>query len=159
MNLRSFLTVLALLLTLSPRPFALANTGHQSHGDMSGSKSDNTEHGQTGATFTHQEVVEGVQAEFQVMTLASMNMKDPQGKTHHIMLKLVDVSSQNPIGNGVGKIKLISPTGKEQVESLQNYSGILAANFTFDEKGKYGVICLFTVDGQNRVVKFWYPHG
>ncbi|MDH3850151.1 MAG: hypothetical protein OEV09_03740, partial [Deltaproteobacteria bacterium] len=117
MKLRSFLTVLALLLALSPRPFALADTGHQSHTDTSGSKSGPTEHGQTGATFTHQEVVEGVQAEFQVMTLASMNMKDPQGKTHHIMVKLVDVSSQKQIGNAVGKIKLISPTGKEQVES------------------------------------------
>jgi len=151
-----FLTVLALLLALTPRPFVLAATGHQSHGDTS--KSGSNEHGQTGSTFTHQEVVEGVQAEFQVMTLASMNMKDPQGKTHHIMVKLVDVSSQKPIGNAVGKIKLISPTGKEQEESLQNYSGILAANFTFDEKGKYGVICLFKVDDRKRLVKFWYPH-
>jgi hypothetical protein len=158
MKPRSFLTVLALLFALSPRPFALAATGHQSHGDTSGSQSGPTEHGQTGATFTHQEVVEGVQAEFQVMTLASMNMKDPQGKTHHIMVKLVDVSSQKQVGNAVGKIKLISPTGKEQVESLQNYSGILAANFTFDEKGKYGVICLFKVDGKKGLVKFWYPH-
>ncbi len=160
MKLRSFLIVLALLLAWSPRPFALAaDTGHQSHSDMSGSKSGPTEHGQTSGTFTHQEVVEGVQAEFQVMTLASMNMKDPQGKTHHIMVKLVDVSSQKQIGNGVGKIKIISPTGKEQVESLQNYSGTLAANFTFDEKGKYGVICLFSVDGKKPLVKFWYPHG
>ncbi len=160
MKLRSFLIVLALLLAWSPRPFALAaDTGHQSHSDMSGSKSGPTEHGQTSGTFTHQEVVEGVQAEFQVMTLASMNMKDPQGKTHHIMVKLVDVSSQKQIGNAVGKIKIISPTGKEQVESLQNYSGTLAANFTFDEKGKYGVICLFSVDGKKPLVKFWYPHG
>ena len=159
MKLRSFLTVLALLLALSPRPFALAATDHQSHGDTSGSKSGSTEHGQTGATFTHQEVVEGVQAEFQVMTLASMNMKDSQGKTHHIMVKLVDVSSQKQIGNAVGKIKLISPTGKEQVESLQNYSGILAANFTFDEKGEYGIICLFKVDGKKGLVKFWYSHS
>jgi hypothetical protein len=160
MKLRSFLIVLALLLAWSPRPFALAaDTGHQSHSDMSDSKSGPTEHGQTSGTFTHQEVVEGVQAEFQVMTLASMNMKDPQGKTHHIMVKLVDVSSQKQIGNAVGKIKIISPTGKEQVESLQNYSGTLAANFTFDEKGKYGVICLFSVDGKKPLVKFWYPHG
>ena len=149
-----FLTVVALLLALTPRPFALAVTGHQSHGDAAKSM----EHGQTGSTFTHQEVVEGVQAEFQVMTLASMNMKDPKGKTHHIMVKLSDISSQKPIGNAVGKIKLISPTGKEQEESLQNYSGILAANFTFDEKGKYGVICLFKVDDKKRLVKFWYPH-
>jgi hypothetical protein len=117
------------------------------------------EHAQTGGTFTHQEIVEGVQAEFQVMTLASMNMNDPQGNTHHIMVKFADVSSQKKIGNAIGKIKVISPTGKEQVESLQNYSGILAANFTFDEKGKYGVICLFKVDGKKRLVKFWYPSG
>lgn len=158
MKLRSFLTVLALLITLSPRPFALAATDHQSHTDTSGSKSGPTEHGQSGGTFTHQEVVEGVQAEFQVMTLASMNMNDPQGNTHHIMVKFADVSSQKKIGNAIGKIKVISPTGKEQVESLQNYSGILAANFTFDEKGKYGVICLFSVDGKKGLVKFWYPN-
>ena len=158
MKLQSFLTLLALLLALGPRPFAKADTDQQSQSHVSGSKSGSMEHGQTGGTFTHQEVVEGVQAEFQVMTLASMNMKDPQGKTHHIMVKLVDVSSQKQIGNAIGKIKVISPTGKEQVESLQNYSGILAANFTFDEKGKYGVICLFNVDGKKRLVKFWYPH-
>jgi hypothetical protein len=158
MKPRSFLTVLALLLALSPRPFALGDKGHQSHGDTSGSKSGPTEHGQPGATFTHQEVVEGVQAEFQVMTLASMNIKEPQGKTHHIMVKLVDLPSQKQISNAIGKIKLISPTGKEQVESLQNYSGILAANFNFDEKGKYGVVCLFNVDGKKGLVKFWYPH-
>ena len=105
----------------------------------------------------HQEIVEGVVAEFQVMTLASMNMIDPQGKTHHIMVKFADVSSEKQIANVIGKIKVISPTGKEQVESLQNYSGILAANFTLDEKGKYGIICLFKEDGKKRLVKFWYP--
>ena len=159
MKLQSFLTLLALLLALSPGPFALAATDHQSQSHMSGSQSGSMEHGQTGGTFTHQEIVEGVQAEFQVMTLASMNMNDPQGNTHHIMVKFADVSSQKKIGNAIGKIKVISPTGKEQVESLQNYSGILAANFIFNEKGKYGVICLFKVDGKKRLVKFWYPSG
>jgi hypothetical protein len=85
-------------------------------------------------------------------------MNDPQGNTHHIMVKFADVSSQKKIGNAIGKIKVISRTGKEQVESLQNYSGILAANFTFDEKGKYGVICLFKVGGKKRLIKFWNPH-
>ena len=157
MKMRRFLVVLALLLALSPGPFALAETDHRSHGDIS--KSGSMEHGQTGGTFTHQEVVEGVQAEFQVMTLASMNMTDPQGKTHHIMVKFVEVSSQQQIAHAIGKIKVISPTGKEQVESLQNYSGILAANFTFDEKGEYGIICLFKVDGKKGLVKFWYSHS
>ena len=156
MKLRSFLTILALLPALIPGPFALADTGHQSHDDTS--KSGSLEPGQTGGTFIHRETVEGMQTEFQVMTLASMNMNDPQGNTHHIMVKFADVSSQKKIGNAIGKIKVISPTGKEQVESLQNYSGILAANFIFNEKGKYGVICLFKVDGKKRLVKFWYPY-
>jgi hypothetical protein len=156
MKLKSFLLVLALLLALSPRSFTLAGTEHRSHGDVS--QTESMEHGQTVDAFTHQEIVEGVQAEFQVMTLASMNMKDPEGNTHHIMVKFAEASSQKRINSAIGKIKIISPTGKEQVKSLQNYSGILAANFTFDEKGKYGVICLFKVDGEKRLVKFWYTH-
>ena len=152
------LTLIVLILVLSFGSLAIAGTAHQSQVDKSGSHSDTMKSGVTGDTYTHQAVVEGVRAEFQVMTLASMNMKDRQGKTHHIMVKLVDVSSQKQIGNAIGKIKVISPTGKEQVESLQNYSGILAANFTFDEKGKYGVICLVKMDGQKRLIKFWYPY-
>ena len=152
------LTLIVLILVLSFGSLAIAGTAHQSQVDKSGSHSDTMKSGVTGDTYTHHAVVVGVRAEFQVMTLASMNMKDRQGKTHHIMVKLVDVSSQKQIGNAIGKIKVISPTGKEQVESLQNYSGILAANFTFDDKGKYGVICLFKVEGQKRLVKFWYPH-
>lgn len=152
------LTLIVLILVLSFGSLAIAGTAHQSQVDKSGSHSDTMKSGVTGDTYTHQAVVEGVRAEFQVMTLASMNMKDRQGKTHHIMVKLVDVSSQKQIGNAIGKIKVISPTGKEQVESLQNYSGILAANFTFDEKGKYGVICLVKMAGQKRLIKFWYPH-
>ena len=58
----------------------------------------------------------------------------------------------------VGKVKVIAPSGKDQVEALKNYSGTFAANFTFDEKGKWGVICLFKVEGKTHTVKFWYPH-
>jgi hypothetical protein len=110
-------------------------------------------------TFTHHALVEGVRAEFQVMSLASMNMKDPEGNTHHVMVKFFDESSQNQIKDARGKINLISPSGKERVETLKNYSGIFAANLTFAEKGKYGLICLFKVNGKERLVKFWYPHG
>ncbi len=137
---------------------ALATDGHQGHTDNSTSHSTNVNANATPDTLTHQEVVEGVRAEFQVMSLAAMNMKDPEGKSHHIMAKFFDVSSQKQINNAIGKIKVISPTGNEQVESLQNYSGILAANFNFDEKGRYGVICLFKVAEKKRLVKFWYQH-
>lgn len=74
------------------------------------------------------------------------------------MVKLFQDAMSHQIQNAVGKIKVISPSGKKQTVSLKNYNGIFAANFTFDEKGKYGVICLLKVDGQKRMFKSWYPH-
>jgi hypothetical protein len=109
-------------------------------------------------TFKHQAEVDGIQADFQVMSLASMNMTDPQGRTHHIMVKLEKEGADHPIADAVGKIKVIAPDKKEQTGVLKHYGDMMAANFTFDESGKYGVICLFVVDGQKHVVKFWYPH-
>ncbi len=146
-----------LVLTLIP----LLSWGRPAIGSESNQVHDNKtmEHSAAADTFTHQVVVEGVRTDFQVMSLASMNMKDPEGNTHHIMVKFFEASSQNQIRNAVGKIKVISPSGKERVESLKNYSGVFAANFAFTEMGKYGVICLFKVNGQKRLVKFWYPHG
>ena len=43
--------------------------------------------------------------------------------------------------------------------NLKDYGGgIFAANFTIDEPGKWGVICLFKEDKGPQTVKFWYPH-
>lgn len=156
--MRRWLTLLTLFTIFNLMDAALATDGHQGHTDNSASHSTNVNANATTDTLTHQEVVEGVRAEFQVMSLAAMNMKDPEGKSHHIMAKFFDASTEKQINNAIGKIKVISPSGKEQVESLQNYSGILAANFDFDENGKYGVICLFKVDDKKRLVKFWYQH-
>ena len=108
--------------------------------------------------FKHDAVVDGVRSKFQIMSLESMKMKDDQGRTHHIMVKLFDDKTKKEIKSAAGKIKIISPDGSEQVSALKNYSGIFAANFTFADKGKYGVICLLKVDDQKRVVKFWYKH-
>jgi hypothetical protein len=124
------------------------NKGHESQmgGDM----------GDMG--YKHTAVVDGVRSEFQIMSLASMKMNDEQGRTHHIMVKLVDDQTQAEIKTAAGKIKIIGPDGSEQVSALQNYSGIFAANFTFADEGKYGVICLLKVDGQKKLFKFWYNH-
>jgi hypothetical protein len=108
--------------------------------------------------FKHQAVVDGIQADFQVMSLAAMNMSDPEGHTHHIMVKLAQEGSGDPIADAIGKIKVIAPDKKEQTGVLKRYGDFLVANFTFGAPGKYGVICLFVVDGQKHVVKFWYPH-
>lgn len=107
--------------------------------------------------FTHSEMVGGMHTEFKVMDLASMNMKDPDGKTHHVMATFM--RGDNKVTKAVGKIKLISPSGKEQLSPLKDYgSGVFAANFTIDEPGKWGIICLFKEEGGKHTVKFWYDH-
>ena len=110
-------------------------------------------------TYKHHASADGIRAEFQVMSLESMNMKDEEGATHHIMVKLMDDGNGQQVLGAIGKIKVISPSNKEQVQPLKDYNGILAANFSFDENGKYGVICLFKVNNQKKLFKFWYPHN
>lgn len=118
------------------------------------------EHGssQEGGTFKHAVMVDGIHAEFQVMELAGMNMTDPEGRTHHVMASFMKDGEK--ITKAVGKVKLISPSGKEQLADLKDFgSGVFAANFTIDEQGKWGVICLFKdMDGKH-TAKFWYQHG
>lgn len=147
----TLLTMTALIMIAQP---ALAMKDHD--GMAKTAKSENN----MGAMgFKHHAVVEGVRSEFQIMSLASMKMKDDQGRTHHVMVKLSDDKSKREIKNAVGKIKIVGPGGGEQESALKNYSGILAANFNFKVAGKYGVICLLKMkDGQKRVVKFWYNH-
>jgi hypothetical protein len=145
-------SLLLVLIVALPAAAGAASSGHSGHG-----KADAADHGAAAeAVFEHQEAVDGLRAEFQVMSLASMNMKDPDGKTHHIMVKLFDETRNQPIENAVGKIKVIGPDGGEQEGLLKDYSGILAANFSFPQKGKYGVICLFKVDNKKHLIKFWY---
>ncbi|MBC8432735.1 MAG: hypothetical protein H8D96_12555 [Desulfobacterales bacterium] len=136
-----------------------AGTTHEGHGQShtpAPTAKKNT--GSTG-TFTHEAVANHVRAEFKIMSLASMHMKDPNGATHHVMLNLYHDSTNHPIKDAVGKVKVIGPDGKEQINTLKNYNGIFAANFTFSKNSKYGAVCLVKVDGEKHVFKFWYPHG
>ena len=136
----------------------MAASDHQGHGGAEMTESNSMQDTSEPGAFAHRAVAQGVVAEFQVMSLASMKMTDPGGATHHVMVSLSHEGMNHPIQDASGKIKVISPSGKEQVESLKNYGETYAANFTFTEKGDYGVVCLFRLDGQDRVVKFWYPH-
>ena len=118
------------------------------------------DHGDTkkGEAFVHAAMVDGIHAEFQVMNLADMKMTDPEGKTHHVMVSFL--KNNEKMTKAAGKVKVIAPSGKEQLGDLKDFgSGVYAANFTIDENGKYGVICLFKDDaGQQHTVKFWYEH-
>ena len=128
---------------------------HSGHDMQSDKKMDHTG---MGGTFKHTATQGGIDAEFQVMSLASMNMTSDKGETHHIMVNLKQAGSGGPIKNAVGKIKVIAPDKAEQESTLKNYNGILAANFTFKEPGKYGVICLLKDQDEKQVFKFWYHH-
>ncbi len=112
---------------------------------------------QKGDTFVHEEMTDGIHAEFKVMELAAMNMVDPDGKTHHVMASFM--KNDEKITKAVGKIKIISPSGKEETADLKDYGGgAFAANFNIDENGKWGIICLFKDEDGKHTVKFWYPH-
>ena len=148
------------LAVIIPMFSAAAMAASSSHGEK-------TTHGQNDTTMDHQGMtgqfkhdmtVEGVKAEFQVMSLESMNMKDPDGATHHVMVKFINAESGEQLKTAVGKIKIIAPSKKETVADLKDYSGTFASNVTFDESGKYGVICLVKVDGKKPLYKFWYTH-
>jgi hypothetical protein len=136
--------------------FGIADTSHEGHGKTDMSAPSAMESAGTKGTFKHEAVDKHIRAEFQIMSLASMNMKDPNGATHHVMVNLVQDSMNHPIKDAAGKIKVVGPDGKEQINTLKNYNGTFAANFSFEETGKYGVICMVKVDGEKHAFKFWY---
>jgi hypothetical protein len=173
-NMRLWIISIATLFVFTTALPVLAGTAHQAgeghhegshkagmdhgsgHGMTEGMKSESSMAGMK--TFKHEAVVDGIRAEFQVMSLADMNMTDPEGRTHHIMVKLDREGMDHPITDAVGKIKVIAPDKQEQTGVLKHYGDMMAANFTFGAPGKYGVICLFKENGEKHVVKFWYPH-
>jgi hypothetical protein len=160
--MKKLTSFIAVLLFIGTCPVAFASEGHSGHGEknsasMEGHSMEAGNHGAT-KTFKHEAVVDGVKTQFEIMSLASMNMKDENGATHHVMLTLFD-SAGDRIEEARGRVKLISPSGKEQTSDLKNYNGVFAANLTIDEHGKYGVICLFKENETKHLVKFWYPHG
>lgn len=137
---------------------AAADTSHKTHEKTHVQPSGEMDHEAMASTFEHRMVDKQIRGEFQIMSLASMNMQDPSGATHHVMVKLFDNSGNQPVKEAVGKIKVIGPDKNEQINSLKNYSGVFAANFTFGQKGKYGIMCLVKINEEKHLFKFWYPH-
>jgi len=151
--MKRFITVILtiFLLQLANSAMVMAMDKKMDHSTMEHGSSHENGH------FTHMVMVDGIHAEFQVMSLASMNMKDPDGKTHHVMATFM--KNDEKIEKAAGKVKLISPSGKEQVGALKDFGGgAFATNFNFDEEGKWGVICLFKDSEGQHTAKFWYEH-
>lgn len=157
-KMMSLFAMFLIICSVSSNP-ANAGTAQEEHGKTNMPAPTKMEHTSSTGAFKQEVVVNNIRSEFQIMSLASMNMKDPDGATHHVMVKLYDNSGKQLIKDVVGKIKVIGPDKSEQINDLKNYNGIFAANFTFNKEGKYGVICLVKIDGEKHLFKFWYPHG
>ena len=142
--MKRHISILVLVACLAAAGLAYAQ-GMQGHDQMKGA-------------FRHEGVAEGIKADFEVMSLASMNMPDASGATHHVMVKLFREDTGAPIADAVGRVKVISPTGQEAVVDLKDYNGTYAANFTAREPGRYGIIVLLKADGKKPLYKFWYPY-
>jgi hypothetical protein len=136
-----------------------ASAQHQGHGSMASAGAGTTGPGAPSGTFTHEVVDQGVRVEFQIMSMATMKMKDPGGATHHVMVKFVREGTKEQIPKVMVRMRAVSPSGKDQVETLKEDGGIYVAGFTFAERGTYGVTCVFKVGDQQHLVKFSYPQS
>ena len=108
-----------------------------------------------------------VKASFSIMTLEEhkkmlrdMKMKvevDPKA-THNIAVVLTDTRSNQPIHDGVVKIKVISPQGKEEVRLLDSIPAMkqFVGDFTLNEKGRYQILVLFKAKGKKHATGFYY---
>jgi hypothetical protein len=117
----------------------------------------------------HEEVVDGVKATFQIISMKDrmkeMNMEMPKGikETHHIMIEFKDVKTGKALTDGEVKIKIQGPDKAEQVKDLMAMGGMagmgagFGADFDLSKKGKYGIMAKFQLkDGKVRNAKFWY---
>jgi hypothetical protein len=159
---KTMLIAAAAVLLAAGAVYAMQGHGSGGHGGApaGGQSMDHSQMGQQPAAadgFHHMGHAEGIKAEFQVMSLTSMNMQDASGATHHVMVKLFEGDSGAPITDAVGKVKVISPSKQETVVDLTNYGGTLAANFKAEEPGQYGIICLLKAGKKKPMYKFWYP--
>lgn len=112
-------------------------------------------------------LVEGVKAVFQIMDnkehmkmLADMKMneKPEPGTTHNITVVLKDDQSRKEITDAQVKMKVIDPSGKDQIKTLKvekemkSYDGY----FNLPAKGKYQILISFNAGGKTRNAGIYY---
>ena len=160
MKIKGVVLILSLLFFVSSA-FAMKGSEHSGH-DMSDHKMDHGSMAKDHAdaspgVYKHTDKADGLNATFQVMSLASMNMKDPEGKTHHIMASFS--RNDQKMKEVAGNIVVVSPTGKEQAGRLIHFGGgMYAVNFTFDEAGEWQVRCQIIDRDKEYTKEFKYPH-
>ena len=136
-------------------PLVAAESDHVGHGMNYGNH--------TPGNSSHQEVVDGVKATFNVQTMKdamkSMGMEMPKGvkETHHLSVSFNDMKTGKALTKGEVTVKVQAPDKSEQTKELPARHGHFGADFELAKKGKYGVMCKFKLpDGKVRSSKFWY---
>ncbi len=116
---------------------------------------------------TREVLVEGVKVTFQIMAnadhrkmLKDMKMKDDieAGSTHNVTVVLTDQETQKPITEASVSMKVVDPTGKDQIKNLK-YEGSMKsydAYFNLPQKGKYEILVLIKSGDQKKTAGVYY---
>ena len=113
-------------------------------------------------------LVEGVKVTFQFMAndehqkmLKDMKMKEEEaepGTTHNITVMLKDEKTQKDIADATVNVKVVDPTGKDQIKTLK-YEDMMKsydAYFDLKEKGKYQIMVLFKAGDKKSTAGIYY---
>jgi hypothetical protein len=119
---------------------------------------------------TKEVLVEGVKIVFQIMTneshtkmLEEMKSKEqPEaGTTHNISVTLADEKTRKEMMNGEVTMKVIDPSGKSQIKTLNPDAEMKYYNayFGLSQKGKYQVLIVFKVGDKKGNAGIYYDRS
>jgi hypothetical protein len=112
-------------------------------------------------------LVEGLKVTFQIMAnpenrkmLKEMKMKDDieAGTTHNVTVTLTDPATQTSITDAAVSMKVIDPTGAEQIKRLK-YEGSMKsfdAYFNLPDKGRYELLVLIRQGDRRTTAGVYY---
>ena len=116
---------------------------------------------------TREVLVEGIKVTFQIMAnnehrkmLKDMKMKDDiePGTTHNVTVILTDLATQKPITDAVVSMKVVDPSGKDQIKSLKYESSMknFDVYFSMPEKGRYELLVIVKTGDVKRKAGIYY---
>ena len=138
--------------------FTRLSSAQHVHGGMSGGSM---------KMDTKEVLVEGTQVTFQVMSndehlkmLKDMKMKEDiePGTTHNITVTLKDEKSKKDLTDATVTMKVVDPTGKDQIKTMK-YDDMMKsydAYFDLKEMGKYQVMVLLKMGDQKKTAGIYY---
>ena len=116
---------------------------------------------------TREVLVEGLKVTFQIMAnaehrkmLKDMKMKDDieAGTTHNVTVILTDQATQKQVTDAAVSMKVVDPTGKDQIKNLNYESSMKSYDgyFNMPEKGKYEMLVLIKSGDQKKTAGVYY---